>query len=82
MCYIWIKTIESYAKLNKGKFDVINEIETKLPVKGFTIEHKLSEEVYQYKELTKVEKNVPIIIIIITVIIIILLIIQKTYCFS
>ena len=81
ICFIWMKTIESYKTLNRSKFDVINEIENKLPVKGFTIEWELLKNLYQHNKLTKVEKYVPIIIGIIAVIaIIILLIIQKGYC--
>lgn len=78
--YIWMKNIESYSALNHGKFDVINEIENKLPARGFTIEWELIK-LYNYKELTKVEKNVPKAICIIAIIAIILLIfIQKGYC--
>jgi len=57
--YVWIINIKSYSTLNSGKFDVINEIENKLPAKGFTIEWKLLTEVYQYNELTNVEKSIP-----------------------
>ena len=78
--YIWMKNIESYSALNHGKFDVIDEIENKLPTRGFTIEWELIK-LYNYKELTKVEKNVPKAICIIAIIAIILLIfIQKGYC--
>lgn len=78
--YIWHKNIESYSILNHGKFDVINEIENKLPAKGFTIEWELME-LYHYKEVTKIEKQLPRIISIIAIIAIILIfIIQKGYC--
>lgn len=73
---VWIINIKSYSKLNCGKFDVINEIENKLPAKGFTIEWELLTEVYQYNELTNVEKNIPIIMMGIGVIILIINIIM------
>ena len=77
ICYLWMKNIESYSTLNKGKFSVINEIENKLPAKGFTIECDLMT-LYNYKELTKVEKKVPTIIIGLAIVSIILIIlIQK-----
>ena len=74
--YLWIINIKSYSTLNCGKFDVINEIENKLPAKGFTIEWELLTEVYQYNELTNVEKNIPIIMIGMGVIILIINIIM------
>lgn len=81
ICCIWAKTIDSYSTLNIGKFNIINEIEKKLPAKGFTIEWELLIKVYSYNKLTIVEKWVPKIIGIIAVIaIIFLLIIQKGYC--
>ena len=55
---------------------MINEIENKLPAKGFTIEWELLTEVYQYNELTNVEKNIPIIMMGIGVIILIINIIM------
>ena len=79
-----MKNIQSYSTLNRGKFDVINEIEKQLPAKGFTIEWELME-VYKYQKLTKVEKKVPLIILIISIILTIALIIavliQKGCCF-
>ena len=81
---VWMKNIQSYSTLNRGKFDVINEIEKELPAKGFTIEWELME-LYHYQELTKVEKNVPLIILLISTILTISLIvavfIQKGCCF-
>lgn len=82
--WVWMKNIQSYSTLNRGKFDVINEIEKQLPAKGFTIEWELME-LYNYQELTKVEKKVPLIILIISIILTIALIIavliQKGCCF-
>ena len=84
-CLIWRENIKSYSTLNRGKFDVINEIEKELPVKGFTIEWDLIKT-YNYKELTKVEQNIPLIILIISVtsigLLLINLLIQKGLCFT
>lgn len=81
---VWMKNIKSYATLNQGKFDVINEIEKKLPSKGFTIEWELMK-VYDYKNLTKIEKNIPLTILILSMVAIIWILspilIQKVFCF-
>ena len=81
---VWIENISSYSTLNRGKFDVINEIEKQLPSRGFTIEWQLMD-LYKYKELTKVEKNVLYIIFILSIIteifLILFLLIQKGCCF-
>lgn len=80
---VWMKNIESYSTLNRGKFDVINEIEKQLPAKGFTIEWELME-LYNYQKLTKVEKYIPLICIFSTILLIALIIfkwVQKGCCF-
>jgi len=78
--YVWIINIKSYSTLNSGKFDVINEIENDLPVKGFSIEWDLLQ-LYNYNELTKVEKIVPkAIIYILTIVIILIILVQKGCC--
>lgn len=81
---VWMENISSYSTLNRGKFDVINEIEKQLPAKGFTIEWELMD-VYKYKRLTNVEKNVPLIIfwlsIITEIFLVFFLLIQKVCCF-
>ncbi|MFY8226239.1 RipA family octameric membrane protein [Clostridium perfringens] len=64
---VWILSIRSYKMLNKAKFQVINEIENKLPVQGFKYEwDKL--KVVQHINLTSSEKYVPIAFIIIYII--------------
>lgn len=81
---VWMENIDSYSTLNQGKFDVINEIENQLPSKGFTIEWELME-LYEYTELTKVEKYVPSIIfylsIIAAIFLLLYLLIKKGYGF-
>lgn len=79
VCFVWEKNIESYSVLNRVKFDVINEIEKKLPAKGFTIEGELLG-LYQYDELTNLEKKVPIVLKTISIIAIVLLVLIKIGC--
>lgn len=70
--------------MNKAKFDVINHLENYLPAKGFTQEWKLCE-LYNYRELTKKDKNNPKILQriseILIGIIVILFIIKIITCF-
>lgn len=40
MAFAWFFAIRSYKRLNKAKYEVINEIETELPYKIFTDEWK------------------------------------------
>lgn len=81
---VWKENINSYSTLNQCKFDVINELENQLPVKGFTIELELMK-LYEYTKLTKVEKYVPSIIcyfsIIAEIFLMVLLLIQKRILF-
>lgn len=61
---IWWLNINSYRQLNGGKFQVINELETRLPYQGFTREWDFLQEGKKskvYLELTKVERWVPYI---------------------
>lgn len=74
LSYIRMKNIESYSTLNHGKFDVINKIEDQLPAKVFTMEWDLLE-LYGYKDLTKIEKEIPKLIIFISILILIILLI-------
>ncbi|WP_442857834.1 RipA family octameric membrane protein [Blautia sp. AM47-4] len=38
ICILWICTINSYRKLNSVKYEIINEMELKLPLAPFTVE--------------------------------------------
>lgn len=66
------KSVEvCYKLLNTEKFNVINEIEKKLPVKPFNDEWKKLERNKQYKDSTRLEKTLPIMFIVLYVIAII-----------
>ena len=58
ICVLWIKSIQSYRKLSKVKYEIVNEIEKKLPLKPFTCEW---EELKKsgYIDLTKIEFVLP-----------------------
>lgn len=64
VCRSWLQTINSYKKLNEGRFEVISRIEEKLPAQIFNAEwlflkHGNEEPKSEYKELTKTEIQVP-----------------------
>ena len=71
VCVIWLLFIRNYKLLNTEKFNVINEIEKKLPVKPFNVEWKKLERNKQYKDSTRLEKTLPIMFIVLYVIAII-----------
>ena len=57
---IWYLNLTAYAKLNKAKFKVIEDIENELPHRGFTDEWDYLEA-DGYRGLTSLEKSVPLI---------------------
>lgn len=75
VCVIWLLFIRNYKLLNTEKFNVINEIEKKLPVKPFNDEWKKLERNKQYKDSTRLEKTLPIMFIVLYVIAIITIVI-------
>ena len=71
--------IRNYKLLNTEKFNVINSIENKLPVKPFNDEWKKLKNNKKYKDSTKLEKALPIMFMLLYVIAIITIIFLK-YC--
>ena len=66
LCYAWFRMVKSYQQLNTGKFDVIHEIERKLPLALYKAEWDAlgrGQDSRKYKPLTDVEKWVPVIFI-------------------
>lgn len=59
ICILWICTINSYKKLNSVKYEIINEMELKLPLAPFTSEWDRLNNKYEYIRLTKIEKFIP-----------------------
>ena len=74
---IWLLFIRNYKLLNTEKFNVINDIEKKLPVKPFNDEWKRLEKNKKYQDGTKLEKILPIMFIVLYLIAIITLIAIK-----
>ena len=63
LCYIWAINIRSYRQLNTGKFQVIHNLERKLPFALFDNEWevlKRGQSKKRYLQLTRVEKFVPL----------------------
>lgn len=79
ICVIWLLFIRNYKLLNKEKFNVINDIEKKLPVKPFNDEWNKLKENKKYKDGTKLEKTLPIMFILLYVIAIITIVAIKCY---
>ena len=77
VCVIWLLFIRNYKLLNAEKFNVINEIEKKLPVKPFNDEWKKLERNKKYKDSTKLEKTIPIMFIVLYAIAIITIVAIK-----
>ena len=77
VCVIWLLFIRNYKLLNAEKFNVINEIEKKLPVKPFNDEWKKLERNKKYEDSTKLEKTLPIMFIVLYVIAIITIVAIK-----
>lgn len=65
---IWLFFIRNYKMLNTEKFNVINDIEKKLPVKPFNDEWNKLKNNKKYKDSTKLEKTLPIMFIVLYII--------------
>lgn len=66
--YYWKTIINSYRQLNTAKFQVIHKLEQHLPAKLYDHEWELlgsGKDAAKYKQLTKVEQNVPYVFMII-----------------
>lgn len=79
VCIIWILFIRNYKLLNTEKFNVINDIEKKLPVKPFNDEWKKLKSNKKYRDSTKLENTLPIMFIVLYVIAIAAIIAIKCY---
>lgn len=77
VCVIWMLFIRNFKLLNDAKFQVINQLEEKLPFSPFADEWKELKSCRKYREGTKLEKSLPLTFIILYVAAIILVIITK-----
>lgn len=65
LCGIWFLNINSYKQMNRGKFDVIFEMEKQLPFPCYNMEWKILDSGTNYKnylEYTRIEKFIPVIL--------------------
>lgn len=76
-CIVWIRFIINFKMLNKEKFNVINELESHLPVKPFNNEWNKLQSNKKYIDGTTIEYILPSTFIISYIIISIILFVKK-----
>lgn len=59
VCILWINMIQSYQQLSHAKYDIINEIEKRLPLAPFAHEWEKLKLEQNYIGLTRIEKVIP-----------------------
>jgi len=64
LCFVWYLHIQSYRQLSEAKFEVIHELEQKLPFPCYDREWEVLEKRRgeRYFQLTRIEKIVPLIL--------------------
>lgn len=65
LCGIWFLNINSYKQMNRGKFDVVREMEKQLPFPCYGREWDILESGTNHKnylQYTKIEMCIPIIV--------------------
>ena len=69
LAFIWWINIQSYRAINSAKFDVIHEIETKLPFPGYKREWEIlqtPDRKHKYRQLTGIEQYVPTVFLLLS----------------
>lgn len=62
LCYAWWSIITSYEKLNRAKFEIIDQFERQVPVRMFGAEWEVARgPEINYEPFTKIERRVPFI---------------------
>lgn len=79
VCIIWLLFIRNYKLLNTEKFNVITEIEIKLPVKPFYDEWKKLKSNKKYKDSTYLENYLPLMFIALYIIAIIIVFLNAVH---
>ncbi|WP_418739003.1 RipA family octameric membrane protein [Ellagibacter isourolithinifaciens] len=77
ICASWLLYITSFKKLNKAKFDIINEVETQLPTQPFKDEWGVLTKDKRYVKGSTIEKVLPISFLIVYAALLIFLIFCK-----
>lgn len=68
VCILWILFIRNYKLLNTAKFEVINDIEKKLPCQPFNDEWDKLKCNKKYRDGTKLERLLPIMFILLYIV--------------
>lgn len=77
VCILWILFIRNYKLLNTVKFEVINEMEKKLPSQPFNDEWDKLEGNKKYRDGTKLERLLPIMFIVLYIVVSIVILVIK-----
>lgn len=80
ICFLWILFIRNYKLLNTAKFEVINKMESKLPIVPLKDEWEILKKNKKYRDTTKLEKWLPITFIILYLVMIITIVTLKITC--
>ena len=80
ICFLWILFIRNYKLLNTAKFEVINKMESKLPIAPLKDEWEILKKNKKYRDTTKLEKWLPITFIILYLVMIITIVTLKITC--
>ncbi len=75
ICYSWFRIINAFRQINRAKFKVIHEMESKLPMSLFKTEWNIlskGTDKSKYYPLSQIEKNIPMIFIVLYLIILIM----------
>jgi hypothetical protein len=61
VCYVWYRTIASYRHMSSAKFQIVNEIERRLPLKPFTREWALltGDKKNTFRRFSSLEQFIP-----------------------
>lgn len=69
LAFIWWLNIQSYRAINSAKFEVIQEMETKLPFPGYKREWDIlrpADGKPKYLQLTRIEQYVPVVFLLLS----------------
>lgn len=77
LCILWARLIKNYKMLNAEKFNIILTLEKQLPTQPFGDEWEHLKSNKKYRELTNLEKYLPIIFIVVYIITFAAIVINK-----
>lgn len=65
VCGVWRANVSSFQRLNRAKFQVIDQLEQRLPFRGYELEWRLlgsGGKGHRYLELTRLERILPAVV--------------------